>query len=721
MIRPMRIVFWIGMGLLLVAGFILFVYFGAFGHIPDEKELKSMQTEQASLVYSEDDAIIGKYFVENRIRVRWEELPEHLIQALIATEDKRFLDHSGLDFRSYFRVFFRTILLRDKSGGGGSTLTQQIVKNLYGRKEYRWLEMPINKTREAIIAARMETIYSKEELLQLYLNTVPFGEDIYGVETAALRFFNKPTRKLSIDESAVLVGMLKANTYFNPRMHPQRSIERRNRVLDLMANESYISQEKAEQLKQRPLGLQYENPEQEQQAGYFVYQVRKEAETLLKKKYPDVDLERDGLRIHTTLNYKLHLTVVDAARKHMQKMQGLLDQELKQSKGFERFKKEHPETHPDQLRQAWADHKALQAAVLITNPNTGAILSWQGGNDFKQFPYDLVRAKTQAASAFKPFLYATALESGFTPCDYLENKETIYEDYDDWAPRNFDGRSTPDSLVSLWAALSQSLNLPSIDLYFKLDKSDLKHSLKQFGFPYALYDNPSIALGAIEVSLYEMVRAYGVFATLGQRIEPYMIEKITDSDANVLYQHNVETEWTDISAETCAQMTALLQGVIQRGTGTRIRNTYHIQSDLAGKTGTASDYSNAWFMAYTPNLVLGVWSGARTQDVRFRSAHGTGSSLALPVLGDVLASIEKSTTMRQKYLRPFQLSEDYYTFADCPVYQLRDDRSFFERLFQPNPADKQPETAQPEPKQETEAPPKEESRIKRLLKDLFRR
>ena len=253
-----------------------------------------MQTEQASLVYSEDDAIIGKYFVENRIRVRWEELPEHLIQALIATEDKRFLDHSGLDFRSYFRVFFRTILLRDKSGGGGSTLTQQIVKNLYGRKEYRWLEMPINKTREAIIAARMETIYSKEELLQLYLNTVPFGEDIYGVETAALRFFNKPTRKLSIDESAVLVGMLKANTYFNPRMHPQRSIERRNRVLDLMANESYISQEKAEQLKQRPLGLQYENPEQEQQAGYFVYQVRKEAETLLKKKYPDVDLERDG-------------------------------------------------------------------------------------------------------------------------------------------------------------------------------------------------------------------------------------------------------------------------------------------------------------------------------------------------------------------------------------------------------------------------------------------
>ena len=299
--------------------FFFAIYSRVFGPLPNKADLTEIKNEEASLVISSDDQIIGKFFAENRTNISFDEIPVHLKNALIATEDKRFFDHSGYDLQSYFRVFFKSILWGDSKGRGGSTLTQQLIKNLYGRQNYGFLSMPVNKIKEIIIAARIEELYSKDELLLLYLNSVPFGEDVYGVETASRRYFNKPARKLKTEESAVLVGLLKANTYFNPRLYPQHSLERRNMVLLLMEKEKYLTKTEADSLRKLPLHLNYENINSEAPAGYFVYQVRKKTldilEDIKRKDGKEYDLKKDGLKIYTTLNMEVQQTTIEGIRK----------------------------------------------------------------------------------------------------------------------------------------------------------------------------------------------------------------------------------------------------------------------------------------------------------------------------------------------------------------------------------------------------------------------
>jgi len=308
------------------------VYLGKFGSLPDKEALKAVNNEEASLVISSDSIIIGKYFAENRTNITDNEIPDHLKKALIATEDKRFFTHSGYDLQSYFRVVFKSILWGESKSGGGSTLTQQLIKNLYGRRNYSILSMPVNKIREIIIAARMEEVYNKEELLLLYLNSVPFGEDVYGVEAASHRYFNKPARKLKVEESAVLVGLLKANTYFNPRLNPRNSLERRNMVLTLMEKEKYLTKAELDSLRRIPLNLNYENENTEAPAGYFVYQVKKKTQEILEgiksKTGREYDLKKDGLKIYTTLNMQIQQITTEGIHKHLYAMQKLLDNEL---------------------------------------------------------------------------------------------------------------------------------------------------------------------------------------------------------------------------------------------------------------------------------------------------------------------------------------------------------------------------------------------------------
>jgi len=737
-----------GLIIIIVAFLFLLVYAGAFGPLPGRGAISDISNEEASLVISSDGSIIGKYFAENRTNISREEIPEHLVQALVATEDKRFFSHRGYDTRSYMRVLVRSIFLGDRSGGGGSTLTQQLVKNLYGRDNTGWLSMPVNKIREVILAIRFEDVFSKEELLLLYLNSVPFGEDAYGIESAAQRFFGKPAFKLRVEESAVLVGMLKANTYFSPILNPENSRIRRNTVLQLMEDADYLDPAIADSLRGLPLTVSYSNLSLNPPAGYFVYQVRKQASDLLEeinqRSGRDYNLETDGLKIYTTLNLKLQKMAMESARKHLMGMQPKLDKELEaggmRKLWYRTVERESP--HPDKdlakrnvslfswdgiitmnishFDSIWYYRKMLNAAVFAVRPGTGEILSWVGGNHFRILPFDMVLSHRQIASAFKPVLYAAAIESGAMPCTYLENEEKSYPEYKDWKPENFDHRSTPDSTVALWYALSHSMNLPAVDLYFKTDPDSLAILGSRLKLPDFPEDAPSVALGTLDVSLYEIVRAFGAFAKDGMMAEPYMITRICDANDSVLYEHEKSETQRVMEAYTAQVVTAILQRAIDQGTGTALRNRYGIHSALAGKTGTAHNYSNAWFISYTPELVTGVWVGASTPDIHFSSASGSGSALALPVAAGLLKGAEKDPALKKEFLKPFQIPEYIYETMDCDPYRQKGADGFFRRLFggkdKQEEIKKEPEKVQEAPKQDTL---EKESGVKKFFKRIF--
>ena len=694
--------------ILLSVLFFFAVYIGIFGPLPNKAELASTSNEEATQVISSDNKIIGKYFAQNRTNITWDQVPDHLKNALIATEDKRFFTHKGYDLQSYFRVFFKSVLMGDNKGGG-STLTQQLVKNLYGRHDFSILSMPVNKVKEIIIAARIESLFTKEELLLLYLNSVPFGENLYGIETASQRYFNKPASKLKVEESAVLVGLLKANTTFNPRLNPKNSLERRNMVLDLMGKQAYLMVKEADSLQKLPLKLHYENITLEAPAGYFVHQVKQKAleilENLKDENKKEYNLEKDGLKIYTTLNMQVQKMATDGIQKHLAKMQKVLDKELEnrnfKKEWLRKLKAERNLTDKDQEKRnievfdwkgvetkkmskidsLWHYYKMLNAAVLITNPKNGAVITWVGGNDFRKLPFDVVQSHRQIASAFKPILYATAFEDDFEPCNYMENVEKAYPEYQNWAPKNFDYKSTQDSTVALWYSLSHSMNLPTVDLYFKVGREKLLNTCSKLNFPHTKGDAPSIALGTLDLSLFEIVRAYGAFANKGQTTEPVMINKITDASGKILYKREAAELEKVFSVKTSQMITAILQKAINQGTGTRIRNQYGVYADLAGKTGTAQNYTDAWFIAYTPDLVIGTWVGASTPDVHFYSGQGSGSSLALPIVGNVLRGIEQDAKLRKQFLTPFSIPYHIYDDMECDPYHETGITGFFKRLF----------------------------------------
>jgi len=706
--------------LLIVAGFVSsvillltvsvsLVYLGAFGPLPGKQELSSISQEEASLVFSSDSIVIGEFFAENRTNIHPEDIPAHLKNALIATEDRRFFTHSGYDIRSIVRVFLKSIALGKKSGGGGSTLSQQLVKNLYGRRYHGFLSLMFNKIKEIIIAARMEKIMTKEELLVMYLNSVPFGEEVYGVESAARRYFSKHTRELTVGESAVLVGMLKANTRFNPRLNPEKSLARRNTVIDLMAKEHYLTAEAADSLQKLPMVLSYENMRLVPPAGYFVYQVKKKAtgflESVKARTGNEYNLEKDGLKIYTTLDMSLQKLVTEAVGTHLSVMQKKLDKELAnyqvKNQWYQKQKKNSTNVEGDrQLRETevfdregfqvktmtrydslWHYYKMLNAAVLLTNPKNGEVLAWEGGNHFGTLPFDMVLSHRQIASAFKPFVYATALEQGFDPCIYLSNQTKKYPGYKNWEPQNYDHISTPDSAVAFWYALINSINLPTVDLYFKAGGEHLMNTCKKLKFPMMAGNTPSLALGTLDISLYEIVRAYASFANHGQMHELVMIDKILDARGNTLYSREPLKPKSVFSLRTSQAITAILQEAINQGTGAGLRGHFGIKSALAGKTGTAQNYSDAWFIAYTPDLVIGTWVGARTPDIHFFGRNGSGASLAMPAVAWILKGIEKDPGLRKKYLTPFNIPVETYSFLQCEPYRQKGVKGFFKRLF----------------------------------------
>lgn len=655
--------------------FIGSVQAGVFGRLPGKKELRNYRNATASVVLSSEGETIGRFFSENRIAITFDQVPPHLVNALVATEDIRFFEHSGVDSRSLIRVIFKTILFNDRSAGGGSTITQQLAKNMYGRKDYLILSVMLNKTREVILARRLEKVFTKEEILTLYLNTVSFGENLYGIEAASQRYFSKGTASLKIEEAALLTGMLKANTSFNPRLYPHNAVARRNVVLGQMEKYGYLESRAADSLSALPLVLNYSKADISGPADYFLVRVRMEAERILKEvsayRGKEWDIERDGLVITTTLSLPLQLAAVEAFAAHMPKMQRRLDEQYSTSSGRRALRE-----IPDSLKKMMT---TLHAGLLALDPVTGAVTAWVGGIDFKTQPYDQVTARRQLASVFKPFIYAAALEDGVEPCRYLDNDSVTLSGFNDWSPENYN--HSYGGKYSLAGALAQSMNIPTFSLFLMIGFDKVDRLWQDMGFSYPLENMPSLAMGTAEASILEVARAYSSFANGGLVTEPWLVESVKAPDGRILWQHAPAKEPERVLSERSSLlMGAMLEKAIREGTGASVNSVYGVKVPLAGKTGTSQNYADAWFAAFNPGLVIVSRVGASTPAIHFNNgSYGSGSALALPLVALTLKKAEKNREVMERINVPFApLPPELAMALDCPDFK---DKSFFDRLF----------------------------------------
>ena len=655
--------------------FISSVQIGIFGRLPGKKELISFRNATASVVLSHEGETIGRFFSENRITIPFDQMPAHLINALVATEDARFYEHSGIDSRSLVRVVFKSILFSDRSSGGGSTITQQLAKNMYGRKDYRVFSVILNKTREVILAKRIEKVFTKDKILELYLNTVSFGENIYGIEAASQRYFSKKAADLKVEEAALLTGMLKANTMYNPRLYPQNAVRRRNVVLGQMEKYGYLEDRAADSLSALPIKLDYNKTDLSGPADYFMVRVRIEADRILKEissfRGKEWDIERDGLIITTTLRMPLQQAAGEAFAAHMPRMQKRLNEQYSTSSGRRALK-----GIPDSLKKMMT---TLHAGLFAMDPATGAIMAWNGGIDFKTQPYDQILARRQLASVFKPFIFAAALEDGVEPCRYLDNDSVTLSGFNDWSPENYN--HSYGGKYSLAGALAQSMNVPTFSLFLMIGFDKVNRLWQDMGFSFPLVNMPSLAMGTAEASILEVARAYASFANGGMLVTPYLIESVKAPDGRILWQYMPPRRSDRVLSERSATlMAAMLEKAIREGTGASVHSAYGVKVPLAGKTGTSQNYADAWFAAFNPAMVIVSRVGASTPSIHFNSgSYGSGSALALPLVALTLKKVEKNKEIMNVINTPFApLPPELEMALDCPDFR---EKSFFDRLF----------------------------------------
>jgi len=655
--------------------FISSVQIGVFGRLPGKKELISFRNATASVVLSHEGETIGRFFSENRITIPFDQMPAHLINSLVATEDARFYEHSGIDSRSLVRVVFKSILFSDRSSGGGSTITQQLAKNMYGRKDYRVFSVILNKTREVILAKRIEKVFTKDKILELYLNTVSFGENIYGIEAASQRYFSKKAADLKVEEAALLTGMLKANTMYNPRLYPQNAVRRRNVVLGQMEKYGYLEGRAADSLSALPIKLDYNKTDLSGPADYFMVRVRIETDRILNEissfRGKEWDIERDGLIITTTLRMPLQQAAGEAFAAHMPRMQKRLNEQYSTSSGRRALK-----GIPDSLKKMMT---TLHAGLFAMDPATGAIMAWNGGIDFKTQPYDQILARRQLASVFKPFIFAAALEDGVEPCRYLDNDSVTLSGFNDWSPENYN--HSYGGKYSLAGALAQSMNVPTFSLFLMIGFDKVNRLWQDMGFSFPLVNMPSLAMGTAEASILEVARAYASFANGGMLVTPYLIESVKAPDGRILWQYMPPRRSDRVLSERSATlMAAMLEKAIREGTGASVHSAYGVKVPLAGKTGTSQNYADAWFAAFNPAMVIVSRVGASTPSIHFNSgSYGSGSALALPLVALTLKKVEKNKEIMSVINTPFApLPPELEMALDCPDFR---EKSFFDRLF----------------------------------------
>jgi penicillin-binding protein 1A len=713
------------LGLLLL---FLLVWSGLTGRLPNQDELRVVQNPVSTEVYSADSVLLGRYFIQERSDITYENIPAHVLHAVQATEDVRFYEHNGIDTRSFVRVLVKSILLQDESSGGGSTITQQLAKNLYPRRNYWLFTMPINKMREMIIASRLENVYDKKEIITLYLNTIPFGDNTYGIEAASQRFFSTPARKLTTVQGAVLIGMLKATYYYNPRVFPDRAHQRRNTVLGQMKKYNMISSHQYDSMKELPLVLKYNRiTHHEGLAPYFRAYLR---ETLLewcKTHYREdgepYNLYTDGLKIYTTIDSRLQTHAEEAVRQQMTVIQRKFNDHWHDVKPWDK----RPEIVTDavhrsqryrQLKEqklseeeitaimekpvlmnlfSWEGEKEktmspmdsikhylsfLNAGVLAMDPSQGAIRAWVGGINHHYFQFDHVRKSTrrQVGSTFKPIVYAAALEKGVDPCDYISAEKVVYTDRKEWTPAN-SGEENYDLKYSMPGALAYSVNTVSVKV---LEKAGIQNTLalaRKMGISSEMPSVPSLALGVADLSMTEIVQAYACFANEGKSVEPYYLTSITAADGKVLETFKPAEPEAALSEKSALMMLHMLKRTINEGTGSRLRTQYGIEGDIAGKTGTTQSNADGWFIAVMPDLVVGAWVGADDPRVHFRStALGQGASTALPIVGKMLRQVQRDAEVKHFLSNHFPpLSASMQRSLSCPMF--KSDTNIFERIF----------------------------------------
>ncbi len=698
-------------GLLLVLGtFILLVIGGAFGKLPDNQSLKQIQNPIATEVYSADGVLMGTYYIQNRQYLEPSEIPETIKDALVATEDVRFYSHKGIDSRSLFRVFFKTLLLRKEGSGGGSTLTQQLAKNLYPRSNKGSFSMPVNKVKEMATARSMEKVYTKDEILEMYLSTVPFGENTFGIKAASRRFFNKDPQDLQLEEAAVLVGMLKATQSYNPIKNPERSLTRRNVVLSQMAKYDYLDASEADSLQGIPLEVDYHPlPHNAGIAPYFREFIRSELDVWCQEHYKNeselYNLYTDGLKVYTTIDSRLQQYAEEAMKSHMAHLQEIFE---KQWKGDELWRgltekqllinydgKQRPGMASEAARKmevfTWEGlqekeyntldsikHylKLLQTGFMAMDVKSAEIRAWVGGIDHEYFKYDHVRASRQAGSTFKPLVYLEALEQGISPCDYYPNDSIVYEAYDGWTPRNAD--RSYGGFYSMKGALIHSVNTVSVELIMQVGIDSVLELAQNAGIESELPAVPSLALGTGAVSLYEMMRVYQAIANQGIAKDPLYITRIEDRNGKVLEERLPEVEGIAIcSPENAALMVEMLRSVVNDGTAAGLRMKYKLSADIAGKTGTTQNYTDGWFIGFTPTLVAGAWVGGDLQNIRFKNmGYGQGAYTAMPIWAGFMKSTFQDAHWSKLKNDTFEISTSTKELLMCDDFSEKKPRQF---------------------------------------------
>ena len=691
-------IFFIGLGS--VGLFFLFASWGIFGSMPSFEDLENPDSNLATEIISADGVVIGKYFQKNRSQLKYSDLPKNLVQALIATEDARFYDHSGIDARGTLRAISSL-----GTSGGASTLTQQLAKQLFHGEGSKFLPFRIvQKMKEWIIAIRLERQYTKNEIIAMYCNVYDFGNNSVGVSSAAKTYFSKEPRDLTIDESAILVGMFKNSGLYNPIRNPQGVKNRRNVVLSQMEKGDIITEDQKVQLQSLPIKLNFKlETHKDGTATYFREYLRdymkKWVEENKKSDGSNYDIYKDGLKIYTTIDSRMQSHAEKAVTAHMANLQQeffkqskgnknapfvnisaaetqkILNQAMKSSnrwsvmKSMDKSEEEIIKSFSEKTKMtvfSWKGERDtimtpmdsiryykhfLQSGLMAMEPQTGNIKAWVGGINYKYFQYDHVgQGARQVGSTFKPFVYATAIEQlNMSPCDSIIDgpfmiRKGRHNVTADWEPKNSDNKYR--GMVTLKRGLASSINTVSAKLMDKVGPKavvDLTHKL---GVKSEIPLQPSIALGAVEITVEDMVAAYSTFANQGVYMKPQFISRIEDKSGVIIYEPIPESHDV-LNKDIAYAVIKLLEGVTEGGSGDRLRTTgggngsnrwtgypYNFKNPIAGKTGTTQNQSDGWFMGMVPNLVTGVWVGCEDRSARFKSiTYGQGATAALPVWG----------------------------------------------------------------------------------------
>ena len=751
----------------------------AFADIPSFEELEDPDSKLATQVIAEDGEILTTFHIENRSYVSFGELSPNLVNAAVATEDVRFYGHSGIDFRSLARVVFKTILGGNSSQGGGSTLTQQLAKTLYPREDVSSripgmskVKMVWIKLKEWVTAVKLERSYTKDEIMTMYMNQVFFGSNAYGIKAAAQTFFGKSPIDLTVEEAATLVGMVNKPTRYNPAINPDKSLVRRNFVISQMEKAGFLTEAQKDSIQQIPIQLSYQIQDHNAGLGpYFRDMLRrtmnaKEPKRSSYAQHEDYvvdslqwadnafygwlnkntkadgskyNLDRDGLRIYTTINYKMQKYAEEAVAEHLgkdlqksfwrdmrwkknkpfsddvddktvemlmkqarrwsdryriMKNDGASDAEIWKSfsvptkmRVFSWNKQGYIDTvmTPDDSIRYYKSH--LRAAFMAIEPHTGHIKAYVGGPNYRYFKYDNVRqGKRQVGSTIKPYLYTLAMQEGMSPCDKVVNvPQTFLVQDTTWTPKSTDKDEWIGQTVTLKWGLTKSSNNISAYLMKQYGPHAMADMMRKMGIGCHIDETYSLCVGSADIAVYDMVAAYNTFPSRGVYVTPIFVTRIEDNDGNVLGEFtNPKRE--AVSDYTAYLMANLMQGVVNSGTGVRLRAKYGLKGEIAGKTGTTNDQSDGWFIGYTPSLTAGVWVGAEDRQVHFESlALGGGSNMALPIWGlfmqKVLADGNLGVYETDRFIAPpgvtLNLNCDG-SDADAETKAEDDDSFFFE-------------------------------------------